>query len=112
MADYQVITSALRTQAHHWDDLATQIHPILRAVREGKLDVTAFFVGNPFELAIGLDAKLHATAYESYRSYIEGILVEADTEFGQIADALIKIAKTYDDAEEVAEIDLNDAYHV
>lgn len=112
MAGYQVITSALRKEAPKWDDFATALKPILYEVEAATLEITAFFVGDPAELAIPIDAKLHKDAYESYRSFVDTVLGEAQTEFGQIADALIKIGQQYDQAEDITELNLNEIYSV
>ncbi|GGM93331.1 hypothetical protein GCM10011609_33490 [Lentzea pudingi] len=44
------------------------------------------------------------------RSYIEKLASEAETEFREIGETLIKIADTYERNEEIVELDLDQVY--
>lgn len=112
MAGYQVITAALRAEAPKWDEFAVEAASIRGAVESADLGLLAFFVGDPVTLGIALDAGVHKRAYDGFQSYMESVLRGAETEFGQIGDALIKIADAYDKAEEVCELNLNEIYSV
>jgi hypothetical protein len=103
MAEVEVITSALRNEATKWRDLSDQVEPIKSAVDGLTLNAMAFYVGD-------LNAGPHAVYYESYRSFMARILGQAQVEFEQVGDALTRIADAYDEADEVAELNLNDIY--
>jgi hypothetical protein len=102
VAGYEVITQALRDEAKKWDELAPRVESIRREAESAWLSPLAFFAGDVATLAIGIvpgDIALRAVAYEEFRSFIENVLRQAETEFGQIGDALIKIAGIYEKAE-------------
>lgn len=111
MPGYKVITQAVRDEAPKWDGFAQDVAEIHRAIEDATLGVTAFFVGDPISLAVGAaDATMHQVMYEKYRSYMAGLLEGAKTEFGQIADAVEKIAATYEREEEIGELRLKEIY--
>jgi hypothetical protein len=111
MPGYTVITQAVRDEAPKWDGFAEHMASVVREVQGATLGDTAFFVGDPVTLPIRmLDATVHARVYEKYRSFMEGVLAEARTEFGQIADAVVKIAETYERQEEIGELSLREIY--
>jgi hypothetical protein len=111
MPGYQVITKAVRDEAPKWDGFAQKVEVVRGAVEEATLGVTAFFVGDPVALAVGaLDAALHQRMYETYRSHVHDLLAGARAEFGQIADAVVKIAETYERQEEIGELRLREIY--
>jgi hypothetical protein len=102
LAGYQVITQALREEAKKWDEMTPRVETVRREVESAWLSPLAFFVGDPVTLSLGFvptDILLRADAYEEFRAFIETALRGAETEFGQIADALIKIAGLYEQAE-------------
>jgi hypothetical protein len=103
VAEVGVITSALRNEANKWRQLADLIAPITSSVEGLTLNVTAFYVGD-------LNAGVHAACYEAYRSFMAKILGEGQVEFEQVGDALATIADKYDEADHVAELNLNDIY--
>ena len=103
MAEVGVITSALRNEANKWHDLSDQIAPVKSSVDGLTLSVTAFYVGD-------LNAGVHAVYYEAYRSFMAKVLAQGQVEFEQVGDALAKIADKYDEADAVAELNLNDIY--
>jgi hypothetical protein len=108
LAGYQVITQALRDEAKKWDELTPRVESVRRDVESATLGPLAFFVGDPVTLVLGIapvDILLRADAYEDFRAFIETALRGAETEFGQIADALIKIAGMYEQAEKIVEFD-------
>lgn len=111
MADFKVVTSELRSEAKLWQEKADKAEPIVRAVQNAYLSATAFFVGDPATLGVGMvNAKLEADQYEDFRALIEKVLQGAVTEFGQIDVALRRIADEYDRTESVNEIDLAKFY--
>lgn len=111
MPGYKVITQAVRDEAPKWDDLAQKMAAVVREVKDATLGVSAFFVGDPVLLPIrSLDATAHAKVYESYRSFMEGVLESAAAEFTQIADAVGKIASTYEEAENTGEYNMREVY--
>jgi hypothetical protein len=110
---FEVVTGAVRAEAPKWDGFATQVGEVHRHVESATLGPTAFFVGDPSLLSLtGLDAALHYAAYESFRSHVETVLSGAATEFGQIADVLVKIATAYEQAEKITELRLSETYKV
>jgi hypothetical protein len=109
---YQVVVPALRSEAPKWDEFAASTATIRGQVQSAKLEEFAFFVGDPVALAVSFDAKAHSDAYEKFRSFTEGLLRGAETEFPQIGDALMEIAARYEEAEQMVEIDLNEVYKV
>ena len=111
MPGYEVITQAVRDEGPKWDGFAEHMAAVVREVRDATLGDTAFFVGDPATLPIRvLDATVHARVYEKYRSYVERVLSEAATEFTQIADAVGKVAATYERQEEIGELNLREIY--
>lgn len=111
MPGYQVITKAVRDEAPKWDGFADKVEEIRRAVEDATLGASAFFVGDPVSLAVSaLDATLHQKMYESYRSHVHDLLAGARAEFGQIADAVVRIAETYERQEEIGELRLREIY--
>jgi hypothetical protein len=107
-AGFKVVTDALRVEAAKWDQFAAEVEPIHRAVQEATLDITAFFVGEP-TLTL-LDAPVNHASYQAYQTYMEKLIAGAKAEFPQIADALIKVANKYDEAEKIIELNLNEIY--
>lgn len=112
MAGYQVITQALRNESPKWDEFTERAKQVLGQVVATKLEVSAFFVGDPTVLGMAgtLRAELHRDAYERIRSFVETALRGAETEFPQIGDVLIEIANRYDLTEQLIELDLNQTY--
>lgn len=113
MAGYKVVTDALREEAKLWRDRSDRTLPIVEAVRNTYLTTSSFFVGDPKTLATQwVNADILAAEYEECRAFVEKILNAAATEFEQISIVLRRIADDYEEAEEVTEIDLNQAYHI
>ena len=111
MPGYKVITQAVRAEGPKWDGLARDMEAVVREVKDATLGVSAFFVGDPVTLPVRtLDATVHATVYESYRSFMERVLSSAATEFTQIADAVGRIAATYEEAENTGEYNMRAVY--
>jgi len=110
MTGYKVVTDALRKEAPKWDDFTRAVVPVKHAVEDASLGVFAFFCGNPVVLALDINAALHQTAYEGYRSFMASVLNGALDEFMQIGDTLVKIAGKYDAAEDIVELDLDSVW--
>lgn len=116
MADYRVITTALKAEAKKWDALAAAASAPRAHAEAATLLPTAFLLVDPTGLAPAVtwdqlvSSVAHQQSYEDIRAMVASLLDGAVTEFGQIADALIKVAKAYDDAERVIEDDLRDIY--
>lgn len=113
---YEVITEALRKEAERWDGIAADTEPVNAFIASAKMGVTAFLMVSPS--AIGrllsmdtlLEAPIQHSAYEEFRSTMEELTRGAITEFGQIGDALIKMANKYDEAEEICELEFSEIY--
>lgn len=115
MPGYQVITKAVRDEAPKWDGFAVKAEEIRGAVEDATLGVSAFFAGDPVVLMVGslaeaIDAGLHQRMYETYRSHVHDLLAGAKTEFEQIADAVVRIAETYERQEEIGELSFKEIY--
>lgn len=110
MAGYQVVTAALRQECAKWEDFASATDNVKPQVTSATLSAASFFVGDPTVLAISFDATVHQAAYEQFRSFVEARLTEATAEFMDISGALQEMAERYDEAEEIAEIDLNEIF--
>lgn len=111
MPGYEVITQAVRAEAPKWDGFADHIESVVREVKDATLGVGAFFIGDPASLPVRLlDATVHQRTYEIYRSFMERVLTEAKTEFEQIAGAVEKVAATYEQQEEIGELNLREIY--
>ena len=116
MVGYEVITSALREEAKRWDGFAAEVKQVEAAIASLDMSVVAFFmvdpsvVGRLLSIDTAAQAPIHATAYEGFRSKMEELTGGAVTEFGQIGDALIKMAKEYDEAQRISELDFEEIY--
>ncbi|WP_406641531.1 hypothetical protein [Amycolatopsis sp. WGS_07] len=111
MAGYQVVTEAIRTEAKWWHLRADSLSEIAKTVQETHLDASAFFTGDPVTLALSaVSAGPESSAYKEFGSWVEGTLHQGIGQFRDLAATLEKIARKYDEAEEVAEIDLTKAY--
>jgi hypothetical protein len=116
MPGYEVITKAVRDEAPKWDGFAEKAEEIRRAVEDATLGPFAFFVGDPVALVTGLsiagtfNTALHQRMYETYRSHVHDLLAGAKTEFEQIADAVGRIAATYEEQEEIGELNFREIY--
>lgn len=115
MPGYQVITKAVRDEAPKWDGFAQKVEEIRRAVEDATLTQSAFFAGDPVVLMVSslagsIDAALHQRMYESYRSHVHDLLAGAKAEFEQIADAVGRIADTYERQEEIGELSFKEIY--
>lgn len=115
MADFQVVTAIVRKEAAKWDEFANEMGPVRDAIASMALGPLAFFVLDAITFAT-IPLKLPAPpeelarSYEDMRSFVERLLGEAQTEFAEIAGALLKIAETYEQAEAVVELDLDQVY--
>lgn len=116
MPGYEVITKAVRDEAPKWDGFAQKAEEIRRAVEDATLGPAAFFAGDPVALMTGLpiagslDTMLHQRMYETYRSHVHDLLAGAKAEFEQIADAVGRIAATYEEQEEIGELNFTEIY--
>jgi hypothetical protein len=108
---FQVVVGAVRAEVAKWDEYAAKMEPVHSAVSNARLEVTAFFVADPMVIGpANADTVLHQAAYEEFRSVMEGLLDGAKKEFPQIADALVKCANAYEQAEEINELNINEIY--
>ena len=105
MAEVTVITEALHAEANKWRTLSDLLRPAKTAVDGLTLGTFAFFVGD-------LNAGSHAKVYEEYRQYMARLLSQGQVEFDQLGQALDKTADEYDEADEIAELNLNDVYTI
>lgn len=111
MAGYKVVTDALREEAKWWNIRADNLSEIAKNVQDTNLDTIAFFTGDPITLGLSaLSAVPESKAYQEFGSWTENTLRQGAEQFHDLAAALEKIARKYDEAEQVAEIDLNKAY--
>ena len=102
---YTVVTGAVRQEATKWDGFTEEVAPVHVAAQNASLGPFAFFVADPTGgLLPQFDAGVHYVCYKGYVSYMEQLLAGAEAEFPQIADALIKIATAYEQAEKVFEL--------
>lgn len=109
MPGYEVITSSLRAEAPKWDEFEVEAKNARQYVEGATLDATAFFVVGP-SAPIEPAPDVHQQAYERFRAFIESVLRGAETDFPQLADALLMAANKYDEAEAEVELDLNEIY--
>ncbi|MBN9741680.1 MULTISPECIES: hypothetical protein [Amycolatopsis] len=109
MAGYKVITGALRTEAKKWDPHAEKIAGVHTAVSGMTLDISAFWIGDGvnFLLTAGV-AAIDKSAYDKLQQFMEQKLSTAGADMGHIGDVLVKAANTYDQNEEIVELDLKD----
>jgi len=118
MADFEVVCEAVRAQAKKWDELAARTRPARDYANSAVLGETAFLIIDPTGLAAPLtfDNPVRATvlkgAYESIQERMSTLLDQAVTEFEQVADALIRVAVAYEDADKILPLELNDIYLV
>lgn len=115
MPGYQVITKAVRDEAPKWDGFAQKVEEIRRGVEDATLGQAAFFAGDPAllgvaSLAAAAVAGVHQRMYENYRSHVHELLAGAKVEFEQIADAVVRIAETYERQEEIGELSFKEIY--
>ena len=99
----EVVTAALDTERRKWVALADDLSAVQSNVDRLTLDVTAFFCGDPTSMSL-------APTYEKFRSYLAARLAEGQTEFGEIAGALQRIADDYDGSDEVSAARLDSYY--
>lgn len=118
MTHFRVITGALRAEAKRWDRLAEQAASPRDYARDATLPPTAFLLVDPTGIAPvltwdrGISSILEAESYDTVRELEAKLLDGAVTEFGQIADALIKAAKAYEDAERIFPLEVRDIYTI
>ncbi|MFJ5984525.1 hypothetical protein [Lentzea sp. NPDC092896] len=115
MTGYQVVNSAVRKEAAKWDEFASEMGSVRSALSGLALSPLAFFVADAitfavFPLNLLTPPEELQRSYEDMRSYIEKLAAEAETEFREIGETLIKIADTYERNEEVVELDLDQVY--
>ena len=106
MADKKtaVVTEALRVKAKEWLGLADGMAKVHRAVEGMKLGSSAFHINDPGSFL------LFATKYESFVTHLAGVVKQGQTEFEQMASALMRMADEYDRADLEVELDLNKIY--
>lgn len=109
MAGYKVITSALRKEANKWDPHAEKIAGVHKAVAGMTLDLTSFWIGDgiTFLFTTGV-AAIDKSSYDKLQQFMEKTLSTAGQQMRHIGDVLVKAANTYDQNEDVVELDLSD----
>jgi len=99
-----VITSAVADEGKKWHELSDQVEPIKQAANELTLGVEAFFVIG--DVSFGF----HSIAYNDFHTFMVTALTGAVTEFDQLGGALEKMAKTYDETDTIASLNLDEIY--
>ena len=118
MADFEVVTEAVRAQAKKWDELAARTQTLRDFAKSAVLVDTAFLIIDPTGLSqiLTLDNPIRAAvlrgSYQSIQERMATLLDQAVTEFEQIGDALIRVAVKYEEAEEITKLNLDDIYMV
>jgi hypothetical protein len=109
MADQktQVVTEALRTKSKEWLGMADEMAKVHRTVEGMKLGATAFHIGDPMGSFL-----LYANKYNEFVSHLAGVVKQGQTEFEQMASALVRMADEYDRADLDVQIDLNKIYNL
>lgn len=110
-----MVTSAVRKEAAKWDEFAAEIGPVRDAVSGLTLLPGAFFAGDAitfavFPLGLPTPPEELQRRYEEMRALVEKLLAQAQAEFTEIGNTLIKIAETYERNEEIVELDLDQTY--
>lgn len=109
MAGYQVVTSSLRKESAKWDPHAETINLVHKAAEGMTLDLTAFWVGDGVNYLVTTGvAHIDKTAYDKLQQFMESTLSTAGAQMSRIGDVLIKAATTYDQHEEIVELNMND----
>ena len=109
MADKKthVVTEALRTKSKEWLVMADGMAKVHRSVEGMKLGATAFHIGDPMGTFL-----LYANKYNEFVTHLAGIVKQGQTEFEQMAGALVRMADEYDRADLDVQIDLNKIYNL
>jgi hypothetical protein len=102
-----VVTEALRLKSKEWHMLADAMGKVQRIVDGMKLGATAFHIGDPMGSFL-----LYANKYNDFVTHLAGVVKQGQTEFEQMADALVRMANEYDQADLNAKIDLQKIYNL
>jgi hypothetical protein len=99
-----VVTESLRVKAKEWLGLADGMGKVHHTVENLKLGVSAFFINDPGSFLV------YANKYNSFVTHLAGVIKAGQTEFEQVANALMRMADEYDQADLEVELDLNKIY--
>lgn len=99
-----VVTESLRVKAKEWQGLADGMAKVHRTVEGLKLGMSAFFINDPGSFLV------YATRYNDFVTHLAGVVRAGQTEFEQMAGALMRMADEYDQADLEVELDLNKIY--
>lgn len=102
-AEVVVVIQAVRDEAKRWADLKPVLEQLHAAVDALDLSSSAFWIG-PSGL---LDERTYAQMYAVFRLYLLEILKGGAVEFGQLSQALNKIAEEYDRTDQIGKLNLN-----
>jgi hypothetical protein len=102
-AEVVVVIQAVRDEAKRWADLKPVLEQLHAAVDALDLAPSAFWIG-PSGL---LDERTYAQMYAVFRLYLLEILKGGAVEFGQLSQALNKIAEEYDRTDQIGKLNLN-----
>jgi hypothetical protein len=106
-AEVVVVTQAVRDEAKRWAEQSDAMGILVREVDALDLFQSAFWLGLPTML----DAAVYSNAYNAFQNFMLTILRGAVVEFGQLGQALTKIANEYDRLDKVGELNLNKIYN-
>ncbi|MFE4327993.1 hypothetical protein ACFRQM_00715 [Streptomyces sp. NPDC056831] len=98
-ADLKIITDGLRTDAAMWDEQSAAIGGVAHKVESMRMT----------RIEAGL-FQIIFTAYDSAIDQISARCTEGSSRMSEVADALIKNAKAYDNHEISTEKSVEDAY--
>jgi hypothetical protein len=103
----RVVTEALRAKSKEWLGLADGMAKVHRTVEGMRLGATAFHIGDPMGSFL-----LYANKYNEFVAHLAGVVKQGQTEFEQMANALVRMADEYDRADLDVQIDLNKIYNL
>ena len=106
MTTVTIVTEAVRAEATKWGKLHDDLAPLVTAVDNLDLNVTAFWIGEPMEI----NAKIYSSAYNEFQAWLIKVLKAGVVEWGQIQKTLNRIADEYDRQDKIVEIDLEKFY--
>jgi|RhiMethySRZTD1v2_1073278.scaffolds.fasta_scaffold2145415_1 hypothetical protein len=108
MTTVTIVTEAVRAEATKWGKLHDDLAPLVTAVDNLDLNVTAFWIGEPGEI----NATIYSSAYNEFQAWLIKVLKAGVVEWGQIQTTLNRIANEYDKQDKIVEIDLEKFYSV
>jgi hypothetical protein len=97
-----VVIQAVRDEAKRWADLKPIMEQLHAAVDALDLTPSAFWL-----LGRELDSQIYALMYAGFQKYLLNILQGGAVEFGQLSQALHKIADAYARTDQIGKLNLN-----